>query len=208
MRKSFLTPQKNINLNLKTDDAHTKEKYHIVIHEKDWDNLIKFHHNLQEAFSKIEAKDLFGISLKKDTINFLKTELGEFLKIEKKLTKRYVNSPLKDFDKKRIKRKIEAFIFEENNIKNSGFKLADLAKAIGEKKHHISQTISEEFQLSFNDLINQQRIELSKRMLKNPYYNNLTFYGIAQEVGFKSKSTFNRAFLKFCGIAPNEYKNS
>jgi len=208
MRNYPFTRQKNINLNLKADEVSTKEKYHVVIKEKDWGNLIKLHHDLQVAFSKIEATEFFGTILKKETINFLKAELNEFLKVEKKLTKRYVHSPLKDFDKKRIKEKIEAFLLEENNVKNNEFKLADLAEAIGEKKHHISQTISEEFPLSFNDLVNQQRIELTKQMLKNPDYNNLTFYGIAQEVGFKSKSTFNRAFLKFCGIAPNEYRNS
>ena len=37
-------------------------------------------------------------------------------------------------------------------------------------------------------------------------YKNYSLEGIAQESGFKSKSTFNTLFKKMNGITPSEYR--
>lgn len=190
MRKSLFTKQNNVNLNLRLDEVSTKEKYQIVINEKDWDSLIKFYRSLQETFSKIEAKELLETILKKDTINFLKTELDEFLQIEKKLTKRYINSPSKDLDKKRIKGKIEIFILEENNAKNNEFKLADL-EAIGEKKHQIDYILKPLESTDMKRAIDKDLfLNKNKEQLSIPYFSEAMITRLKSVIQTNYKSRF------------------
>jgi AraC-like DNA-binding protein len=49
--------------------------------------------------------------------------------------------------------------------------------------------------------------ELKKR-LNDSRYDNMTVLGLAMDVGFNSKSSFNAAFKKLTGQSPSEYKKS
>ena len=59
--------------------------------------------------------------------------------------------------------------------------------------------------MSFNDYINNLRVEEVIRhfhLLKQKQYSLL---GIAFDAGFNSKSTFNRAFKRVTGLSPSQY---
>lgn len=73
---------------------------------------------------------------------------------------------------------------------------------------HISQIINQHFQMNFYDFVNRYRIEEAKKMLLSTEYDNLSVLGIAYDCGFKSKSSFNRYFKKFCGKTPSEFKKN
>lgn len=120
--------------------------------------------------------------------------------------KKYSNSSLGVSDSKRISQKIRNYISDSDNIIDPLLKLDVLSKAIGEKKHHVSQTISEEFDSSFNDLINKHRIQYSKSLLSNSDFDHIKILAIALESGFTNKNTFNRAFIKFTKCRPSEFR--
>ncbi|MEX0289954.1 MAG: helix-turn-helix domain-containing protein [Flavobacteriaceae bacterium] len=61
-------------------------------------------------------------------------------------------------------------------------------------------------EMKFQDFVNSYRIEEFRRRIASQKYRHYTIFGIATEVGFNSKSTFNNAFKKFVGITPQEYK--
>jgi len=124
----------------------------------------------------------------------------------KKINEKYLGSSLSQEDIKRICDKIENFVSDSENLTNPKLNLEMLANAIEEKKHHISQAISEGFQTSFNDLINQKRVEHSKTLLVNPVYNKFKIEAIALDTGYKNKGTFNRAFIKFASCTPSEFR--
>lgn len=73
---------------------------------------------------------------------------------------------------------------------------------------HISQIINQHFQMNFYDFVNQYRIDEAKKMLLSIEYDKLSVLGIAYDCGFKSKSSFNRYFKKFCGTTPSEFKKN
>ncbi len=120
------------------------------------------------------------------------------------IQKKYFGSSLNKIDKLRIVQKINQFVSSTENITQSSISLDHFCKQIGEKKHHISQTLSEEFKTSFNDLINKNRIEYAKKILRDQ--EDLKILAVAIESGFRNKTTFNRAFSKFTDCTPSEFR--
>ena len=83
-----------------------------------------------------------------------------------------------------------------------------IADKISISTHVLSQVINEELNDTFYNLINRFRVKEAKKKLRNPSYSNLSIEGIGKESGFKSKSSFYRAFKKFAGQTPLEFQNS
>ncbi len=83
--------------------------------------------------------------------------------------------------------------------------LPDLSEKLGLSVHVISRAINEGFQKNFRDFVNSYRIEEFIVRAKDDGYKNHTFLGIALDVGFNSKSSFNRSFRKYTGESPRDY---
>jgi len=126
--------------------------------------------------------------------------------IFQRIRKKYFRSSLTIEDKNRISDKIKNYLSLSENITNPKLNLDLLCEKIEEKKNHVSQTLSQEFEFSFNDLINKTRIQHSKSMLQNPNFDQLKILAIALESGFSNKNTFNRAFLKFENCTPSDFR--
>ena len=75
-------------------------------------------------------------------------------------------------------------------------------------KQHISEVLNQELKSNFNEFINSYRIESFIEYLKLKEYKNFTLFGIAQEAGFKSKTTFNSSFKKIKGLTPSEFRKA
>ncbi|MBN1182560.1 MAG: helix-turn-helix transcriptional regulator [Bacteroidales bacterium] len=87
---------------------------------------------------------------------------------------------------------------------NPNLTLSDIAGRIGTNKHYVSKLINEGFRKSYTDYINEYRIKAFVNAVENDKNNN-TFLFHAFEVGFNSKSSFNRAFKKVTNKTPSEY---
>ena len=74
--------------------------------------------------------------------------------------------------------------------------------------HHLSQILNERIRQNFFDFVNSYRIEEAKRKLVEPATKHYSILGIAEEVGFNSKSAFNNAFKKHTNMTPTEFKNA
>jgi AraC-like DNA-binding protein len=82
--------------------------------------------------------------------------------------------------------------------------LSHVVKATGIRQKTISAVLNQHAGKSFNEFVNQYRIEeLKKRLLKSQ--SHLTITGIAFECGFNSQATFQRTFKQFTGVSPTEF---
>lgn len=72
-------------------------------------------------------------------------------------------------------------------------------------KYHISHIFSKKLKLSFPDYVNGLRINDAIRKLTADPDRSIT--DIAYDCGFSSTRTFNRAFVKYTGISPREYRD-
>ena len=101
----------------------------------------------------------------------------------------------------RIRRALE----EEQLYLNPTLTLAELSAHTRLAPRLISVTVNNGFGQSFNDLVNGYRVAEVKRRLATPDAQRLTLLGIAFESGFNSKTTFNRIFKQFTGVAPRDW---
>lgn len=84
-------------------------------------------------------------------------------------------------------------------------RLADLMET---KPHILSKLLNEHFEQNFRDFVNSYRVKEFIELANEGRLEKLTFLGLAHEVGFNSKSTFNLAFKKMTRKSPREYFKS
>ncbi len=101
---------------------------------------------------------------------------------------------------------IEKLVEEKELYLNKDIMLSDLAKSVGTNRTYLSDYFCNVKHTTFYDYINQLRIEQKAIPLiqQHPEY---TLEFIASESGFKSISTFRRAFSKFVGKSPSSYRS-
>ncbi len=122
--------------------------------------------------------------------------------------KRYEKSTLTQERAERSLSRLREVMLAEKPFTDTELTLPKLAERMGISAHHLSQIINERLNQNFFDFINAHRIEEAKRQLLDPKKKHLSILGIAEEVGFNSKSTFNAAFKKHAGMTPSEWRKS
>lgn len=123
------------------------------------------------------------------------------------IRKKYAHSNLGKEVKDGIILKMQNYFDTTENLLNPKVSLQDLSFAINEKKHHISQVLSDEMKTNFNDFVNEKRVRHAQRILSNAKKSDLKILAVALESGFTNKSTFYRSFLKFAKCSPSEYRS-
>jgi AraC-like DNA-binding protein len=103
-----------------------------------------------------------------------------------------------------LKNKLTELMETKAIYSNPNLSLSDIAGEIGTNKHYISRLINEGFKKNFTDYVNEYRIKAFIEAVGKDKNNN-TFLYHAFDVGFNSKSSFNRAFKKMTNKTPSEY---
>ncbi|UCH96057.1 MAG: helix-turn-helix domain-containing protein [Candidatus Aminicenantes bacterium] len=120
--------------------------------------------------------------------------------------KKYKDSPLNpQFAEVCIKR-LNYLLESEKIYLDEDISLQSLAKKISIPSHQLSQLLNEKLKQSFFDLINSYRIEEAKKILTGPKGAEKKNTAVAYDVGFNSMTAFYKAFKKFTGMTPNQYK--
>jgi AraC-like DNA-binding protein len=87
----------------------------------------------------------------------------------------------------------------------SRFSLRELTKRMASNEAYVSKSINQGLDKTFNELINQLRVEYAQALIHSTQEPILN---IALDSGFNSKATFNRVFRKQCGMTPSQFKQS
>jgi AraC-like DNA-binding protein len=121
---------------------------------------------------------------------------------------KYRKSSLNESEKQKILAKIIKEFEKGNYFSENLASLENLAKKIGESKHHVSQVINEKLGRNFFELLASYRIEKAKSILKEDKACRLTIEEVSEMVGYNSKTAFNNAFRKLTGKTPSEFRKS
>lgn len=117
-------------------------------------------------------------------------------------TQKAIQDP-KDF--LQLKQALISVMESEKAYRNPSLNLPELAQKMNSNVHVLSRAINEGFDKNFRDFVNYYRVMDFIDRAKKESYRNQTFLGIALDVGFNSKSSFNRSFKKITGKSPREY---
>ncbi len=104
--------------------------------------------------------------------------------------------------------RIEELMKNEKIFTDNTLCLYQMAHKLKMPRNILSSIINNHYSKNFYQFINEYRIEEAKKMLLNPKYNHLSIEGIAQTVGFNSKSVFNPIFKKITGVTPSEFRKN
>lgn len=91
---------------------------------------------------------------------------------------------------------------------NPELNLEKLSKHTGLSSKNISAILNQYMETSFNNFINQYRVEEFKQRLSMPGGEHLTIVGLAMECGFNSPATFQRTFKQYTGVSPTEFRKT
>jgi AraC-like DNA-binding protein len=105
----------------------------------------------------------------------------------------------------RLKDRLDQLLTQDKVFMEADLDLAKLAKRLSISINDLSFLINEGYGVNFFSLINRHRVDEAKRLMHSPDHQHYSILGIAYEVGFSSKTTFNTAFKKQVGQTPSSY---
>lgn len=121
---------------------------------------------------------------------------------------KYLKSGLTKNDSEQNVKRLMGYLDNQKPYLDSGFSLIEASTHLGLKPNYLSQSINQNLNKTFTEVLNECRIRQAAEMITNPNYNHLTIEGIGNEVGFKSKSAFYINFRKQLGKSPKQFKLS
>ena len=120
---------------------------------------------------------------------------------------KYRSSSLDEDSKSEILDKLLGVLGNDEDIFSFDFSINELANRVGMDYHYVSQVINEKLGKTFYVLLSEYRIrEACHRLDDSEHYGNYTIEGIANSVGFKSRSNFVSTFKRLTGLTPSEYR--
>ncbi|MEM7161332.1 MAG: helix-turn-helix domain-containing protein [Bacteroidota bacterium] len=100
---------------------------------------------------------------------------------------------------------IEKEVSENKLFLNPDLDLKELSNKTGIGLNRLSQYFNETLDSSFYEFINDKRLEYVEHLIDNESFKDYTIIGLALESGFKSKSTFYKAFKNKHNLTPSAY---
>ncbi|KZS38197.1 transcriptional regulator [Aquimarina aggregata] len=120
-------------------------------------------------------------------------------------TKKYLQSKLSNEDLTQLKSNLDRLMEEKKPFLNQKLLKSELAEMIGVSNPEIARLLNERIGMNFFEYINYYRIKEFVELAKSDKAKNMTFFGLAQEAGFNSKTTFNKSFKNLMGTTPKDY---
>ena len=102
--------------------------------------------------------------------------------------------------------KLTHLMEKEKVYRDMDISLQTLAEKVATTPHILSQVLNEKLNRSFPDYINSYRVEEARKIFASPRGAEKKNSTVADEVGFNNLGVFYKAFKKFTGMTPNEYK--
>lgn len=121
------------------------------------------------------------------------------------LPQKYSQSKLSSADMDALKQQLEAIMSAKKPYLNSTLMKAELATMLGISNPELARLLNERIGMNFFDFVNYYRIKEFIALAETDKAKEYTFFGLAQEAGFNSKTTFNKSFRSLIGVSPSEY---
>jgi len=103
--------------------------------------------------------------------------------------------------------RIKQLMEEELIFKEESLTIGQLARRLELPDHRLRKIINSGLGFrNFNDFLNSYRVEEAARLLADPVIRDVQILNIAQESGFRSLSSFNKAFKETYQMTPRSYR--
>lgn len=141
---------------------------------------------------------------KANRLLFLKNK--ELVKKESKMQSKRDLVEIPESRQNEIIKKLNREMNENSIHLQTDLTLYSLSKALNTNSSYLSRIIQLNYNCNFSAFLNKHRIIEAQKMILDKSFAHYTIDAISHECGYKSKSTFNKAFKEITGLTPNEYK--
>lgn len=121
------------------------------------------------------------------------------------LKDKYPTSSLRGIEEMRLYGKLKALMEEEQLFLDPDLGLKDMADRLNTNTKYLSQVVNHLGECNFQQFLNVYRIKALQEHLAAGRHRQLTLFGLAQQCGFKNKSTFFKVFKEVTGATPKAY---
>ncbi len=121
---------------------------------------------------------------------------------------KYARSGLDESACRQLWAEVSRIMRDDKPYLDDSLQLAKLAKAVGISTQELSQVLSTCAGQNFYDYVNGYRVREVQALMTAPAYRDVSLLHLAEEAGFRSKSTFNKYFKASVGMTPGEYRAS
>ena len=123
-----------------------------------------------------------------------------------RIANKYAKSNLTSEHKKFKFLKLKVIMDTQKPYKSQDFSLSHLAKLANLSTHHTSQVVNEGAGMTFNEFVNQYRVEEARSILQSSSENQIKIEVLAYQVGYKSKSAFFNSFRRYTKTTPAQFR--
>jgi PAS domain S-box-containing protein len=165
-------------------------------------HITNYRKNGEEYLCEINIYPIFDSSKKINYFISFEYDLNHGVE---KLDEKYPKSSLKG------KKEEDLFIHTIDTIQKNklylkpDISLKGVSDLLNTNTKYLSQVINKFSGVGFFEFINQIRLIRFKSLFTSGEFSNLTIFGLAQECGFRNKSTFFRVFKTMTGKTPMEF---
>ncbi len=121
---------------------------------------------------------------------------------------RYRNSNLGEQQIEEYKLALYEVMSDKKLYQDPKLSIHKLSQELAIPRQYISEVLNCHLGKNFQDFVNEYRVEAFVERLKKDQNDQFTLFGLANDVGFNSKSTFNAIFKKYKGLTPSQFKKS
>lgn len=143
--------------------------------------------------------------LNRNKIEEMKQEKESLEEAEREKANKPVIAVMTDPEAETLLQNLQQLMVNDKPYLNAKLTLAELAKLANSSDKKLSYVLNQKLDTNFYSYLNSFRIEAFKEQVKEQKNQNLSLVGIAKDCGFKSKSSFYRAFKAEMGMAPTDY---
>ncbi|MEM9315885.1 MAG: helix-turn-helix transcriptional regulator [Pseudomonadota bacterium] len=119
---------------------------------------------------------------------------------------KYATSQLDRESSEAIADLVTRLMQEQRVYRDPDLSLPKLAEMASTSTHALSQVLNQDLNQNFFEFVNRYRIEAACAELTGNANPPRKILDLALDVGFSSKNTFNRAFKRYQGCTPMEYR--
>jgi len=161
-----------------------------------------------DNFSFLEGYGIIGLSTLLLYIILFKLVVSPKSVLPKADTRAYKTSSLSKSKAEAYKRGFLRLMDKEKLFTDGNITVDQVAQKMGIPRQYLSEVLNVYLKSNFQDYMNKYRAEEFVECLKDDKFRNYSIMGIANEVGFNSKSSFNTTFKKIYGVTPSEYQKT
>ena len=99
----------------------------------------------------------------------------------------------------------ELLFFANSYFLNANANLEDFALKLNKTKGEVSAFIKDQFNDSFSEILNKNRVTYFKELLNSKQYESFTIEALSEMSGFSNRQAMYVAFKKYEGCTPSDY---